>query len=120
MRMLIRTLACLWALAAAPWAFAHAFPDKSAPSPDATVSAAPREVKVWFTGDIEPGFSTLVVKSVTGQQVSSGKGHVDSDNHTLLETALPDPLPAGSYVVDWSVVARDGHHTAGHFEFKVR
>ena len=108
------------ALFAAPAVWAHAFPDNSSPHVGATVSAAPKTVKVWFDGEIEPVFSTLLVKNASGTQVSIAKGHVDSGNHTLLETALPAPLPAGPYSVYWSVIAHDGHHTAGHFVFTVR
>jgi len=84
------------------------------------VAMAPKEVKVWFDGEIEPVFSTLVVKNASGKQVSTGKGTVDANNHVLLETPLPATLPAGTYTVYWSVIARDGHHTEGHFPFTVK
>jgi methionine-rich copper-binding protein CopC len=108
------------ALVATPTAWAHAFPDNSSPHVGATVTAPPRQVKVWFDGEIEPVFSTLIVKSAAGKQVSDGNGKVDSSNHALLETSLPASLPPGKYAVYWSVVAHDGHHTAGHFAFAVK
>jgi methionine-rich copper-binding protein CopC len=37
----------------------------------------------------------------------------------VLEVSLP-PLAAGKYRVFWSVVARDGHRTEGHFTFQVK
>jgi methionine-rich copper-binding protein CopC len=77
-------------------------------------------VKVWFDGEIEPVFSTLVVKNAAGKQVSTGKGEVDASNQALLETALATKLPADKYTVYWSVVARDGHHSEGHFDFTVK
>lgn len=101
-------------------ACAHAFPDNSSPHVGATVATAPKQIKVWFNGDIEPVFSTLVVRDSEGKQVSLGKGKVDAQNHTLLETPLPAILPSGKYMVYWSVIARDGHHTAGHFPFTVK
>ena len=112
--------ALVLALAAAPAAFAHAFPDHSMPEVGATVSTAPKQVKVWFNGEIEPVFSTLIVKDAAGTQVSLGKGKVDPKNHALLETALPAGAAAGKYEVYWSVVAHDGHHTEGHFAFTVK
>lgn len=120
MRSPIRFLACLALAAAAPLACAHAFPSNSSPHVGATVAAPPTAVKVWFDGEIEPVFSTLVVKNAAGQQVSSGKGQVDAKDHTLLETALAQGQPAGTYTVYWSVVAIDGHHTEGHFDYRVK
>ena len=120
MRTMLCTLCLLPALAAAPAAFAHAFPDNSSPHVGATVAASPKQVQVWFNGELEPVFSTLIVKNAGGDQVSRGKGRVDPRNASLLQTDLPAPLPPGKYEVYWSVVAHDGHHTAGHFAFTVK
>ncbi|MGH8234224.1 MAG: copper resistance CopC family protein [Rhodanobacteraceae bacterium] len=120
----MHTSACITAviftLVIAPAAWAHAFPDNSSPHVGATLSTAPQQVKVWFDGEIEPVFSTLTVKNAAGKQVSDGKGKVDASNHALLETPLPASLPHGEYTVYWSVIAHDGHHTAGHFAFTVK
>lgn len=120
MRIPVFALALSLAFTIPALAWAHAFPDNSSPHVGATVKASPAQVKVWFDGEIEPVFSTLLVKTADGKQVSSGKGKVDPGNHTLLEAPLADPLPPGQYTVYWSVVAHDGHHTAGHFTFTVK
>lgn len=120
MRVTFLAAVLLSALAIAPAALAHAFPDNSSPHVGATVTTSPKEVKVWFDGEIEPVFSTLLVKNAMGHQVSTGKGEVDKKNHALLETALPAALPPGKYEVYWSVIAHDGHHTEGHFAFTVK
>ena len=106
-------------VSASPAVWAHAFPDNSAPHVGARVSPSPKVVKVWFDGEIEPVFSTLIVKNAAGVQVSQGQGAVSSSDNTLLQTTLTSPLPPGQYWVYWSVIARDGHHTAGHFPFTV-
>lgn len=118
MRIPAIAFALLLALPAAAWA--HAFPDNSSPHVGATVAASPHTVKVWFDGELEPVFSTLVVRNAAGQQVSAGQGTVDAQDHALLETRLPKPVPAGAYTVYWSVIAHDGHHTEGHFAFTVK
>lgn len=115
---LVLTALLAFALPAA--AFAHALPNNSSPHVGATVTAAPHEVKVWFDGEIEPVFSTLIVKDAAGKQISLGKGSVNAKNHALLETRLPADPPNGKYTVYWSVVAHDGHHTEGHFVFTVK
>lgn len=120
MRITIAATALILAFIASPAAWAHAFPDNSSPHVGATVDASPPQVKVWFDGEIEPVFSTLIVKNAAGKQVSDGKGKVDASHHALLETTLHRSLSPGKYSVYWSVIAHDGHHTAGHFTFTVK
>lgn len=106
---------------AAPLAWGHAFPKTSAPAPGTTLDQAPSVVQITFTGDIEPHFSTLVVKNAAGKQVSLGQGEVSPSDSAVLQTRLPaNSLKPGKYYEYWSVVARDGHHTKGHFSFTVK
>ena len=98
---------------------AHAFPDHSEPRVGHTVEAAPSQVRIWFDGAIEPVFSTIRVENADRQPVDRGDTRVDPADPTLLEVDLP-PLPAGSYQVFWSVVARDGHRTEGDYSFRVK
>jgi copper resistance protein C len=110
-------LTLLFALPAASWA--HAFPDHSDPKVGSTVNSSPSMVRIWFDGDIEPVFSTLMVHTMDGRMVSKGNGQVDSKDSTLLEVGVP-PLPPGQYLVIWSVIARDGHHTMGQYTFTIK
>jgi methionine-rich copper-binding protein CopC len=104
---------------AAGTVWAHVFPDRSEPRVGATLEAAPRGVRIWFDGAIEPAFSTIRVESAEKRRVDKGDGRVDPADATLLEVSLP-PLPAGRYRVFWSVVARDGHRTEGDFPFWIK
>lgn len=99
---------------------AHAFPSNSSPHAGQVLTASPTQVQITFDGELEPVFSTLVVKNATGTLVSLGKGEVAASNHALLQTAVPKPLASGKYEVYWSVIAHDGHHTEGHFPFTVQ
>lgn len=100
-------------------AFAHAFPDRSRPRVGATVKIAPHRVRIWFDAGLEALFCSLIVKSAAGQVVSLGHGHVVRGSHDrLLETTVK-PLIPGKYRVYWSVIALDGHHTEGHYMFRV-
>jgi methionine-rich copper-binding protein CopC len=98
---------------------AHAFPDHSIPRVGHAVEGTPPEVRIWFDGEIEPVFSTMHVEDAQKRKVDRGDARVDPDDATLLEVSLP-PLPAGTYAVFWSVVARDGHRTEGSFPFEIR
>jgi len=105
-------------LGAADAARAHAFPDHSEPRVGHAV-AAPRIVRVWFDGEIEPVFSTIRVENGSGSRVDSGDSRVNPGDNRLLEVSVP-ALPPGRYEVFWSVVARDGHRTQGRFPFEIK
>jgi methionine-rich copper-binding protein CopC len=121
LRLKIITTLCSLALAAASplWAWAHAFPDHAEPRVGAVITSSPARVRIWFDGVLEPLFSTLQVRNMSGQQVDPGDGHVDESDQTLLDVSLP-PLSPGTYRVFWSVVARDGHRTQGDYRFILR
>lgn len=100
-------------------ASAHAFPERSRPRVGATLKAAPHQVRIWFDAGLEPLFCSLIVKNAAGQVMSHGRGVVASGTHDrLLETTV-NTLPPGKYRVYWSVIAVDGHHTEGHYMFRV-
>lgn len=100
-------------------AIAHAFPDSAAPGAGAVLDKAPRAVTIRFDSELEPVFSSLVVKSESGASVSLGNGEVDPGNQTVL-TAKLSMIGKGVYHVYWSVIARDGHRTEGDYTFIVR
>jgi copper resistance protein C len=100
--------------------FAHAYPDHADPKVGSTVSAPPSLVRIWFDSDLEPVFSSIMVHAAKDNtMVDKGDGRVDPSDPTLLEVSVPT-LPPGSYIVIWSVVARDGHRTSGNFTFTTK
>ncbi len=114
--MLKLVLACAVLAIASP-AWAHAFLDHSSPAVGATV-AAPKEISIWFTEEIEPAFSRIEVTDSAGNRVDQGATRIDTANHELLHVAVK-PLPAGAYKVTWHVVSVDTHHTQGDFTFTI-
>ncbi len=107
----------LWGLPETSWG--HAFPDHSDPKVGSTISASPAQVRIWFDGDLEPAFSTIMVHNMDGRMVSKGDGRVDPSDPTLLEVSL-QKLSPGTYLVIWNVVARDGHRTQGQYMFTIK
>jgi len=97
----------------------HAFPDHADPKVGSTISVSPVRVRIWFDGNLEPLFSTIIVQDAKGKKVDKGDGRVNPVDDTLLDVSLP-PLPTGTYRVIWSVVARDGHKTEGDYTFTIR
>ena len=111
------SLACLCAVPDA--AQGHAFPDHADPKVGATLTVSPDRVRIWFDSALEPAFSTIMVHRADGKMVDNRDGRVNSSDAKLLEVSVPR-LPAGTYSVIWSVVARDGHRTNGEYPFVVK
>jgi methionine-rich copper-binding protein CopC len=97
----------------------HAYPDHADPRVGSTLTASPERVRIWFDSDLEPAFSTIAVRNADSSLVSNNDGHVNPSDPTLLEVSVSH-LPPGTYRVLWSVVARDGHLTAGNYTFSIR
>lgn len=113
-------LAYLAAAALCPTlADAHAFLDHAEPRVGSTVAESPKQVKVYFTEEVEPAFSTLRVLDSGDHEVDKKDTHIDPDNQKLLIVSVP-PLTPGTYKVIWKVVASDTHHTQGSFSFTVQ
>lgn len=97
---------------------AHAMLDRAEPRVGSTVNAAPREVTLWFTEQLEPAFSGVEVRNASGARVDSGKAQVDGTNRSVLRVRV-NALPPGTYKVNWHALSVDTHRTQGSFTFKV-
>ncbi len=109
-------LALLLLIALAPIAAqAHAFLDHASPLVGSTVPAAPHEVVLAFTQNLEPAFSTAQVTDSSGTRVDQGKAQVSGNTMTVgLKSLGP-----GSYKVRWHALSVDTHTTEGAFTFHV-
>ena len=96
---------------------AHAFLDHASPRVGSTVSAAPHEVRLWFSQALEPQFSAAQVRSSAGGVV--GTGRVDPGDAKQLVIPV-GALAPGKYKVDWKVLSVDTHRTEGSFGFEVK
>jgi copper resistance protein C len=94
---------------------AHAFLDHASPLVGSTVRAAPREVSLSFTQNLEPAFSKVEVTDSNGNRVDQGNAQISGSTMRIgLRT-----LPAGSYRVRWRALSVDTHTTEGSFTFRV-
>ena len=119
MYKIIMTLAVVAvALGAASATRAHAFLDHASPSVGSSVPTAPAIVTLWFTQNLEPAFSDVMVTNQAGQRVDLGNARIPSGSPAELQIGLK-PLPPGTYLVSWHVVSVDTHPTEGTFTFEV-
>jgi methionine-rich copper-binding protein CopC len=113
------------ALVSAP-AAAHPRLVSSQPTEGAQVSR-PRAVSLTFSERLVPAMSNfeLVMTGMPGManhdpmKISGFTAQVAPDGKTL-RANLPRPLPAGTYELNWSVVAADTHRIKGKINFTVR
>jgi len=117
MKRLALLFAMLAALAAGE-AFPHAFLDRALPAVGSAVHGTPGQVKLWFSQELEPAFSTVKVLDRNGNQVDRMDKRVDGGDATLLTVSLP-PLAPGIYRVVWRVLSVDTHVTEGDFTFEL-
>jgi methionine-rich copper-binding protein CopC len=97
---------------------AHAFLDHASPRVGAAVADAPSEVRLWFTQELEPAFSTIRVLDRDGRQVDKKDKQIDASDRTVMRVSLP-PLPNGTYRVLWRALSVDTHVTEGDYTFEV-
>jgi copper resistance protein C len=115
MRTLIAIFSSLAIALAATAAQAHAFLDHASPLVGSTVPAAPHEVALTFTQNLEPAFSSVEVIDSSGARVDQGKAAVSGNTMQIgLKTIGP-----GTYRVRWHALSVDTHSTEGSFTFHV-
>jgi copper resistance protein C len=94
---------------------AHAFLDHASPLVGSTVAAAPHEVSLWFTQNVEAAFSAVEVSDANGTRVDQGKPQISGNTMRIgLKSLVP-----GTYRVRWHVLSVDTHKTEGNFSFRV-
>jgi copper resistance protein C len=96
-------------------ASAHAFLDHAEPRVGSTVRAAPSQVSLSFTQNLEPRFSTVTVTDASGQRVDAGRPVVSG---STMRVPLRG-IRSGTYRVSWRVLSVDTHTTEGAFTFRV-
>ena len=93
----------------------HAYLDAASPA-DGSSGPSPAEIRLRFTEDIEPEFSTLVLKNAAGARVPTGKPRQPAANSLAVDVG---PLAPGSYTAEWRVLSVDTHITDGVVRFTV-
>ena len=99
-------------------AAAHAFLDHATPAVGSAIHGSPAQVRLWFTQELEPAFSTVQVQDRDGRRVDKQDKRVDPANPALLQVSLPQLAP-GRYRVVWRALSVDTHVSEGDFTFDV-
>ncbi len=105
-------------------ALAHARVLRTQPENNARVSPSPARVELWFNELLDEGFNRIEVfpahelGAKTRANLTIGAVELDPVDRTHISVPLPRLAP-GEYVVEWRVLARDGHSAPGRSRFVV-
>ena len=103
----------------APPALAHANLVRSDPPANSAQKVSPTRVRLWFSEDVEPSFTTVSVLNTAGVPLDKGDSQRVPDDAKAMEVSVTE-LPLGLYTVAWKALsAVDGHATSGSFAFAV-
>ena len=101
-------------------ASAHAILLRSDPAKDAVLNVPPKQVRMWFTEDLNPAFTTAVVVNANNKQVDKHDAHVSPTDTKEMDVSLTPNLPPAVYIVIYRTdSADDGHILRGSFIFTV-
>ena len=110
-------MSCVLILAGTSAANAHA--DGVTTSPvDNTQVATPALISVTFTEQLVLEYSSLTLFDGAGNPVPQEPPTLDASG-TVLSSAIPESLAAGTYRVAWHNLSVDGHESDGEFLFEV-
>ncbi|RLA21531.1 MAG: copper resistance protein CopC [Gammaproteobacteria bacterium] len=114
-----RLFASLLFLFSSAGVMAHAQYERSDPGRRSIVTRPPEVIKIWFSEQLEPAYSTIVIKDKVGEKVTEEAATVDAEDKKLLLLNLPR-LEPGKYTVFYKVLSVDGHVVDSKFKFKVK
>jgi len=99
----------------------HAHLVRAEPAVNDTISATPTAVRLWFSEPVELGLSRVKIVRVGGDTVKTSglRREGSAATSAALDLSAP-PTAAGTYVVTYRVVARDGHPTTGSYNFVLK
>ena len=112
MRYLLSTIFLAVSLSSAS---AHAFLDHASPRVGSTVPAAPHELTLSFTQNLEPAFSSVQVTGPNGTPIVQGKSRISGSTMRV----VIKPSGRGTYHVRWHALSVDTHTTRGSYTFTV-
>ena len=95
----------------------HAELETPTPADKSLVPPPVAEVSGIYSEAMTPTGSSLVVKDTSGATVASGT--VDPEDDTRMVATPATPLSTGTYTVEWTSVALDGHVERGSWTFDV-
>ena len=114
----ILSCAGLGALLVLGTAMVHNHLVKSTPTAGTTLSASPKEVRLWFNERPTIAFTSVTLLRADSTKIVTIKA-VATDDSLSVAAPLPTPLAPGSYLVTWRTAGTDGHAIRGTYGFSI-
>jgi methionine-rich copper-binding protein CopC len=114
-RHIIVLCGLLLLLAAVPQA--HTALTRSEPAAGKTVTAAPKQVQLWFNEKIDVALSTIELTGPSGK-VDLTPAHVMGGKSLM--AGVSGKVAEGSYTIAWQTAGDDGHVVKGSVKFTVK
>ena len=110
---------CIWGLAVAPQASAHATVVSTDPADGALLATAPARVTATYSEAVSLQLGALRVFAPDGTQVEVGTADHLNGKPDTASVPLKAGLKNGTYVVSWRVISADSHPVRGAWEFSI-
>ncbi|MEY9935343.1 copper transport protein [Catenulispora sp. GP43] len=110
---------CIWGLAGAPIASAHATVVTTDPADGALLATAPARVTVTYDEAVSLQLGALRVFAPDGSQVQVGTADHLGGKPDTASVPLKAGLKNGTYVVSWRVISADSHPVRGAWTFSI-
>ena len=99
------------------FAQAHAKLEKTEPAANATISAAPTSVQLWFNEAPDLKVTKVELSGASGK-VELGPAHSMGKNNVM--APIVSKMTDGKYTVNWQTAGDDGHVEKGTFAFTLK
>jgi copper transport protein len=110
--------ACLAAALPAGLA-AHVVLEAAAPAPGAVIAEAPSQLRLRYSGMIEPAYTRVELRAPDGGDVALGALTFVAGSDREFTLALPPLTLRGTYTVQWRTAGADGHVLTGSYTFEL-
>ena len=101
-------------------ASAHAILLRSDPAKDSVLSIPPRGVRMWYSENLNPTFTTAIVINGVRERVDNHDAHISPNDTKEMDLTLKPNLPPAVYIVVYRTQsADDGHILQGSFIFSI-
>jgi putative copper export protein/methionine-rich copper-binding protein CopC len=98
-------------------ALLHVRLESSTPGANETIETAPAQLRLHFSGRIEPRYTSVTLTAPDGGGVPLGSLAFPPDSDREFTAALPPISMPGLYTVRWRTAGADGHVLEGSYTF---
>lgn len=92
---------------------------RSLPAAEATLSAPPDTLRLWFNQTPQLSATSVRLVGPGDELVETGSPSFADHEETQVRVPVKGTVPSGTSRVVWRTLARDGHVVNGEFAFRV-